>query len=365
MQLHTRCLESGETREVYITALPSAGAPAAAAAEEMFTAVADTLRPLGARIFQERVFGTPQALEELAPVRAAAYGPLADEVPPAWLLSPRGVHEEIAGIQVHAVCGAGQPAVLRSPRGARGRVLSAGGATYIALTGLTAPEAGAETAQARAFFEEAEALLEQAGTDIHSIARTWVWLGDILPWYGDFNRVRTQFYTERGLIGPAGAKLPASTGIGIRPMGRAACALDVMAIIGPKPQHWLAGGNQDSAFKYGSAFSRGSKVRTPGGDTVYVSGTASIDSCGATEHVGDTAAQIEATITNVRAVLRDLGCGDADVVQSLAYCKTPEIEQAWSGMRSDVSWPMITTVADVCRDDLLFEVEATACVGAR
>ena len=57
-----------------------------------------------------------------------------------------------------------------------------------------------------------------------------------------------------------------------------------------------------------------------------------------------------------------MGCSDKDVVQALVYCKTPDIEQLFHDKWSSLDWPCITAVTDVCRDDLLFEIEATAAV---
>jgi len=47
----------------------------------------------------------------------------------------------------------------------------------------------------------------------------------------------------------------------------------------------------------------------------------------------------------------------------MIYCKTQEIRDLFESTYADtLPWPQITTVAAVCRDDLLFEIEATACV---
>jgi enamine deaminase RidA (YjgF/YER057c/UK114 family) len=98
---------------------------------------------------------------------------------------------------------------------------------------------------------------------------------------------------------------------------------------------------------------------------VYVSGTAAIDPSGATVHVGDAAGQIAVTVENVRAVFRDMGCGDSDVVQAIVYSKTPEVERVFLQQYGKLGWPLVSVIADVCRDDLLFEVEAMGCPGAK
>jgi enamine deaminase RidA (YjgF/YER057c/UK114 family) len=212
--------------------------------------------------------------------------------------------------------------------------------------------------------EKAEAALMKFGADFLSVPRTWMWLKDILSWYDEFNQVRNEFFTKRGLIGEGTRQsMPASTGIGLGPADGGDCAMDLIAVLEPVDctKYLQAGGKQQSALDYGSAFSRASKTDTPAGQTVFVSGTASIDADGETTHIGDAEGQINATIENVRAVLADMKCVDEDVVQVIAYCKTTEVERVFnSSFRDTLTWPWITVICDICRDDLLFEIEATA-----
>jgi len=211
--------------------------------------------------------------------------------------------------------------------------------------------------------EKAESALKQFGTDFLSVPRTWMWLGDILSWYGDFNRVRNDFFTERGTIGkPSRQSMPASTGIGLAPADGAKCAMDLIAVLEPADsiQYLPAVGKQHCALEYGSAFSRAARAITPAGETVFVSGTASIDADGETTNIGDAQGQINTTIENVRAVLRDMHAADEDVVQAVAYCKTTEVENIFKGLKSALPWPWVTVICDICRPDLLFEIEATA-----
>ena len=129
----------------------------------------------------------------------------------------------------------------------------------------------------------------------------------------------------------------------------------------PAPRFLLASGNQDAASKYNSAFSRAAVAATPAGDTLYISGTAAIDASGQTTHIGDISGQIDDTVANVQAVLRNASCGPADTVAAIAYCKTPEVERAFRhGWGSIHAGPFIIVVADVCRHNLLFEIELTA-----
>jgi enamine deaminase RidA (YjgF/YER057c/UK114 family) len=211
--------------------------------------------------------------------------------------------------------------------------------------------------------EKSESVLKQFGADFLSVPRTWMWLSDILSWYDDFNRVRNKFFTERELIGKGSRQsMPASTGIGLYPAGGGECAMDLTAVLEPADSIQFLGavGKQQCALEYGSAFSRASRSITPAGETVFVSGTASIDASGATTNIGDALGQINTTIENVRAVLRDMNAADGDVVQAIAYCKTTEVEEIFNTVKDSLPWPWITMICDICRPELLFEIEATA-----
>jgi len=209
--------------------------------------------------------------------------------------------------------------------------------------------------------------LKGLGSDFMRVPRTWMWLGDILSWYGQFNGVRNKFFAERGLIGKGSRQtMPASTGIGLKLAGAGDCGMDLTAVLEPGDSiEFLAAiGRQQCALDYGSAFSRASRAASPAGVTVFVSGTASIDTTGATTHIGDAKGQIKTTIENVKAVLKDMKCGESDVVQAIAYCKTTEVESVFEKIKRQIDWPWVTVICDICRDDLLFEIAATAMPGA-
>jgi enamine deaminase RidA (YjgF/YER057c/UK114 family) len=371
MPIDVRTTESTDGAEVFLTAVPEPATEPARQAEEVFSAIQSRLAGLGARLLQERVFADEQALPSIASIRAEVYGALDDGVPPAWLVSPPGEHGPVAGVQVHAAVAKDgrKPDVVILDGRAVGRHLDLGRWGLVTLSGVTAMTADQPALEAREMFERAEAALRQVGGGLPAVARTWLWLARILDWYPAFNLVRTAFFRERGLIhdGSTQARVPASTGIGVQPAGGWACALDLVALVGQRgPMTPLsAAGNQKSPYEYGSAFSRALRAATPGGETVYVSGTAAIDAAGRSLHLGDPPAQIAATLDNVRAVLRDTHCHDRDVVHAIAYCKTAEVERAFQTPRRDLSWPCLTTIADICRPELLFEVEVTACPGAK
>jgi enamine deaminase RidA (YjgF/YER057c/UK114 family) len=361
MNMDVRKMESSHAVELYVTLTPTDSSPADRG-REIFDAISDLLRREGAWIFQERVFAPQRELAGLREIRSQAYAGLNDPVEPVWLAAEDG-DGIMPGVQVHAIRAASRPRIL-SAGGAHARLLEMDGCRWLTAGGLRAPEAGDAPAQARASFEKAESLLRQAGADWRAVARTWIFMDDILSWYDRFNEVRNTFFCERGILGPvADGRMPASTGIGVSPADGARCAIDLFAVIGPNGsvQRYGAAGKQRSPYEYGSAFARAAAARTPGGRTVFVSGTAAIDAAGVTCCLNDRLGQIRMTLENVNAVLRQLSVRPQDLVQAIAYCADPETQTAFiRHARDELPWPWLTMIGDVCRADLLFEVEVTA-----
>jgi len=363
VELEMRSLESPVATEIYISAVPQQNAPPQQQARQIFSTIADTLRSKNAAILQERIFAAQGAIDVVSKVRPKAYADIDDGVAPSLLLCTEGPSGPIAGAQIHAIVAETEPESVDFEQTACGRILRLPARTYLTLSNLSAPELTEPTEQARAMLEKAESVLNEFGADFLSVPRTWMWLADILSWYGDFNRVRNEFFRERGIIGqPTRQSMPASTGIGLAPAGGQKCAMDLIAVLEPAEsiQYLPAVGKQHCALEYGSAFSRASHATTPAGRTVFVSGTASIDATGATTNIGDPEGQINATIENVQAVLRDMNCEDGDVVQVVAYCKTPDVQNVFDRVKAALPWPWVTAICDICRPDLLFEVEAVA-----
>ena len=363
VNLETRIVESPDAAEIYISAVPVENAPLQEQAREVFFAICETLHSKKAEILQERIFGTKEAIGLLRGIRPGVYGDIDDGVTPAFLITQEGVSGSFAGVQVHGVISDSKPEVLEMDGIRCGRIMRLPNCEYLTLSGISAKQSPHAGREARDMLEKAEDILKRAGGDFQLVPRTWMWLGDILDWYDVFNKVRNDFFTERGMIGKKQQQsMPASTGVGLRPVNGNICSMDLIAVLAPSDsvEYVPAIGKQKSALEYNSAFSRASRTISPAGETVFVSGTASIDQAGATTNIGDAAGQIRATIENVRAVLRDMNCCDEDVVQIVAYCKTTEVEKIFHSIKGDFAWPWITVICDICRADLLFEIEAAA-----
>lgn len=129
--------------------------------------------------------------------------------------------------------------------------------------------------------------------------------------------------------------------------------------------------NEASDYPRPSSFSRG--IRVDLGDTalLLISGTASIDDCGATKHVGDVRAQLWRTYRNISALLESEGATWHDVVQTTCYLRDIERDYKdfnevrtaffqWLGLNP---LPASTGIqAKLCREELLVEIEAMAVV---
>ena len=361
--LDTRSVESPGATEIFITSTPQGNARFQEQAREIFAGISEVLRSKDASILQERIFSTQAAAETLSKARAQAYGDLDDGVTPSFLVAEEGSSGPIAGVQVHAVSGGDRPQVVKLDGNPCGRIFRSPRCSYLTLSYISDQQDQQAPEQARIMMQKGDTILKNYGVDFLSVPRTWMWLKDILSWYDDFNQVRTKFFTEWGLVGPGTRQsMPASTGIGLGPANGGHCAMDLTAVLEPAgaTQYLQAAGKQQCAMEYGSALSRASKAVTPAGHTVFISGTASIDTEGRTTHIDDAECQIKTTIENVRAVLRDMDCTDKDVVHVIAYCKTTEVEKIFNTYKDTLNWPWITVICDICRADLLFEIEAAA-----
>jgi enamine deaminase RidA (YjgF/YER057c/UK114 family) len=218
--------------------------------------------------------------------------------------------------------------------------------------------------------EQTEAVLNQMEDGLHAVGmgfgdtiRTWYYNCDIVSWYGDFNLTRDQFFTEHRVYE---GLLPASTGIG-------ACNVSGSSIVGGllavKPKidtvsmAAIPSPLQCSATEYGSSFSRAAELDFPSYREILISGTASIESEGATIHDHDIDGQILVTLEVIEAILLARGMKWTNVTRAIAYVKHAEDIPRFEYYRHKLgldSLPILTMVAEVCRDDLLFEVELDA-----
>ncbi len=217
--------------------------------------------------------------------------------------------------------------------------------------------------QTRAVLEMLDWILVTNEFSFTDTVRTWFYLDHLLEWYKEFNEVRTGFFKERGVFEKL---VPASTGIGAANPWGAALVCDLLAIQPKRPSvgvEAVVSPLQDSALLYASSFSRAVEVRMPSCRSLLISGTASIDAAGKTQYPGNHAAQIERTLQVVTALLKSRGMGWADVTRGIAYFTDMRDQAQFTSLCQNFGvpeFPLAVAHADICRHDLLFELEVDA-----
>ena len=233
-------------------------------------------------------------------------------------------------------------------------------------------------------------LLPDAGARFDQVIRTWLYLGGIVDddgptqRYKELNRARADvfqdipFLAERLPDGHSGPAFPASTGIGTagRSISISAVALvcdrdDVLAVPLENPRQTAAYSYSASYSPTSPKFSRGLALCCGGDATLFISGTASITHS-ETRHKGDVVSQTHETLENITALisednlsrhglpgrgttLENLGVARVYVKRQMDYAKVLEVCRQRLG-----ETPATYVVADVCRPDLLVEIEGVA-----
>lgn len=339
-------------REFFVTRAGTAAASLTSTAEHLG-------RVLAANVVAAECFGPSLNGDD-----ESAAGPLPGRlaIPLTWLQGGTSANG-LGGVHLRAVAGA-EVRSIELDGCVVGTVVEGPHAVECLLGGVhSADLSAASDRQARATFELIEQALGMADMDFSHVARTWLFLDDILSWYGDFNRVRTAFFTERGVFD---GLVPASTGIGGSNPADAAVVAAVYAVKATNSEvtvQAVPSPLQCPALQYGSSFSRAVEVTMPDLQRLLISGTASIGPDGQTRHQGDAMAQTARTCEVVEAILQSRGMGWENVSRATAYVRSGQdagVLQHCCAARAMPPLPVVVAQNVICRDDLLFELEIDA-----
>jgi len=270
--------------------------------------------------------------------------------------------------------------------------------------GQVAPSPSAEGVFERSLscFRQMRDLLDREGIGFEQVIRTWLYLGDIVgpegpvQRYQELNRARSEFYRDyrfgrdpvlSGRPGEGRSKaedvatlagFPASTGIGSDNNDVLMSCIAFQSertgvVVTP-----LENPRQTSAFDYPTVyspkspqFSRAMALSCGRYATIFVSGTASITQS-ETQHVGDAAAQTRETLENIEALISDSNLarhglpGHGATLEGLGFIRVyikrqEDYERVRAVCQSRLGdLPTIYAIADVCRPDLLVEIEGMA-----
>jgi enamine deaminase RidA (YjgF/YER057c/UK114 family) len=348
----TRTLERSGRREFWINSVGKF------AGSGIIQNAVDYLEILDAQAVSVRLFGNQTDVEQACRV----VGSLPDEnLCPALAMIQNGGDSSPLRIQIYAVSGMrSEPLYLEDAF--VGRSFEDDAAAYTMLTIFPDLLHGSRYAQTKEIFEKAHTILTSFGLGFSNTIRTWLYAADILSWYHELNRARNEFFTAHGIYDKL---VPASTGIGLDNPAGAALAMQVLAVAvksnevrvqaAPSPL-------QNPALDYKSSFSRGVQLFAPDHQRLSVSGTASIDKDGRTAFVDDAPAQVDLTMRVVNAILDKAQMDWSDAVSGLVYFKRAKDFALFDAYctEHEITLPHIKICADVCRDDLLFELELDA-----
>jgi len=239
-------------------------------------------------------------------------------------------------------------------------------------------------------FRQLRELLGRVDMRLDQVVRTWLYQGSIVAdegerqRYRELNRARTDAYAEvpflRGLL-PKGHPTdvyPASTGIGTEGRG---LELSAMALAAERPDVLavpLENPRQTAAYRYGACyspqspkFSRAMAVTCGPYTMIFISGTASI-TASETRHASDAEAQTMETLDNIAALISEenlvrhglpgrgttldgIGLARVYIKRKGDYERVRAVCEERLG-----ELPTVYAVADICRPDLLVEIEGMA-----
>jgi enamine deaminase RidA (YjgF/YER057c/UK114 family) len=348
-------------------------------ADELLAQVAAAIAERGIQPIQEKLYGLSAARTGVLKKREAAYRreELDLSVPVTWIQGMPLQDGDFVGLQIWGIVprdGQAGVTTVTNPATGPGRLWTGRGFRMLHLASIPGSTPGGElagdaSAQADQMFTNAGHGLNAHGMDYRNVRRTWIYLARLLEWYDEFNRVRTAHYRPAGFGTEGGMAFPASTGIQGR-SGDEECLMDLLALDSKGPAYAAAlpicrSPRQDASFNYGSAFSRGMAFEIEGRRTVHISGTASINPAGDSIHVGNAELQSLETLLCIAAILEEQGGGLANITSATLFCKNRGAWEAWnrvSQLLQIPAFPKICVLADVCRHDLLVEMEAIATI---
>jgi enamine deaminase RidA (YjgF/YER057c/UK114 family) len=336
---------------------------------------------------------TSQAVFVRGPEAASAYQKLfqayfGDQLPATtFIVQPPCGGQELA-VEAWALGGKGVQIEFPQP----GIVCVAyDGLRWIHIGGISPPPS-ADTAysQSAVAFDELAQRLAVAGASMTDVVRVWLYQGGItepeqgIERYRELNRARTDFFNREQAEGRMQvqrgdlAYYPASTGIGTAGLGLELSCLALQTQRSDVRLLPLENSLQTPAFNYAARFSARSPKFSRAmavviGDyvTTWVSGTASILNS-ETVHLGDAEKQTEQTIDNIQALIGPenfarhgmpgAGAQLRDLAKVRVYVKRPEDYETCRAVceRRFGALPIVYAQADVCRSNLLVEIEGVA-----
>ncbi|MDQ8023427.1 MAG: hypothetical protein REI94_16435 [Moraxellaceae bacterium] len=390
MQTHHPDAGSGAVVHLYATELAYRGTTYESQLSEAVNHITDTFARNGGKVTHQSIFiRDPARIGEVHRALLALYGNT-DIPATSYIAQPPCDEGKLLSVEASGIAGA-----TVEYRGAQSTVVRHDGITWVQTANVgngerQEPSAYDQTGHA---LTDAESALASAGARVEQIVRTWFYVGNITSAdahatsaqrYQELNRSRTDFFqgidflTDYTPASISRAVYPASTAIG---MAGQDIRLSTLALLTKRDDVRtvpLENPRQVAAFDYAKhyspqspKFSRAMAVAYGDKASIYISGTASI-TASETQHIGNAALQTEETLDNITALISaenltrhglpgfSAGLGNLGIVR--AYVKHaadyPAVRAVCEKRLGEI--PVIYTIGDVCRDDLLVELEGIA-----
>jgi len=348
--------------------------------ERIYTRISRLLSDTSSYIVLERVFGDIGIYNHFVELRQYTFqnNNIDSSNPFTYIEGKSCTGSKIGGIQIWAVNEADSMKIHKIIEKGRCKGFSwkADDSLFFVLSNIGNLEYSTDNKNSQSYdckdmFYRANHLLEQNGTTYKSVVRTWIYLSNILKWYDKFNEVRNSCYSDFGLLSNVKLGemdkvfLPASTGIEGKNPSNLPSVMDLFAIhrlpnSGTSIKSF-SGVKQSYPYFYGSAFSRAVVIDRPNSKLILVSGTASIDKNGKSIFIDDPEGQIRYAFEVISKLIEPEGATLQDISEATAFFKRGEYYKIFQKVIDELEIPRIPTVnliADICRDELLFEIDA-------
>jgi enamine deaminase RidA (YjgF/YER057c/UK114 family) len=363
---------------IYLTVLPDRLIKNDSTVSFLFSELYGFLKDARVKILLEKIYGLSSMREDTAAIRNRCINMMREntKIPFTYIGSVPCIGGKIAGVQIIGVIQDDKKTKVDTiffNEEPVGRVFETDDFKGIYLSGISGLQKDGNVGkqspvqQAEYIVKLCQDVFSKQGMTARNIIRTWIYFPRILSWYKRFIKTRARFFKEFGLISGNKTYLPASTGIQGRGRPKEEIFLDLIAFV-PKKKHVgsasiMRSKRQNEARKYGATFSRGVEVKTDNSSLLHISGTASINQKGKTIYLHDEQGQITETLINIGALLETKKAYLKDIVLTAAYCKNRRTYTTFKDVTKYLGLdeiPFVPVYADVCRDDLLFEIDAIA-----
>lgn len=219
-------------------------------------------------------------------------------------------------------------------------------------------------------YNKVDRILSRTGFDPSNLVRTWHYIHPINEHYVAFNKERKAYF-QRSNIGYATQPecVPASTCIEgkCRKTGYSTMNLYYIKKLDNVRIKRVYSSDQKEAdstsYQYGPTFSRALYVAQAGLKELQISGTASIDQDGKTQYIDNPFRQIERTLLLIKGLLMQADMVFNDICYATCIFKNPSDYSTFREVMRKLGlpdFPHIAIKGNICRDDLLFEMDAVA-----